>query len=577
MSLVSELKRRNVLRMAVLYVIASWLIMQVAEVIIALANLPEWIGPITLGLLAIGFPIALIFSWFYEITPDGISLERDVDPARSITHVTGRRLDFLVISLLCSALILFAYDKWWIGPPPDKSIAVLPFENLSSDPDQEYFSEGISEELLNLLAQVPELMVISRSSAFSFKGKEVDTPTVAKQLNVAYVLEGSVRKMGNRVRVTAQLIEARTDSHLWSNTYDRDMDDIFAVQDDIAESVVAELQLTLLGEVPDVRRTDTEAYSLYLQAQHVALQETPEAYRDAILLLRRVLVIDESYAPAWSALSGAISREVGFSLRPFSEGTESARIAAKKALELDPNLASAHIEMARIAMTYDWDYVSAIAHLKLVSAKEARIPRAADLARTFGRYDLAVDWGQQAIRLDPVSPRAHRVFAVSLIAVGRFAEAEVALQKSLMLSPRSIHTNAILAILRLEQGMPEAAMQIAEESPVEEFQLYLQSMAMFAMGDVRGSDEQLDLYIQKFAEESASSIATIYAFREEPDPAFRWLEKAYENHDAAVSAIRFNPPFRKLDHHPKMQPFLSKIGLSDEQLATIELDFVLSE
>ncbi len=185
MRLVSELRRRNVLRMAVLYVVAAWLILQVAEVLIALAKLPDWIGTTTLILLAVGFPIALVFSWFYELTPEGISLEKDVKPGESMTHVTGRRLDFIVISLLCAAVILFAYDKWWTGPPPEKSIAVLAFENMSGDPEQEYFSDGISEELLNLLAQIPELTVISRSSAFSFKGQNIAIPAVAEQLNVA--------------------------------------------------------------------------------------------------------------------------------------------------------------------------------------------------------------------------------------------------------------------------------------------------------------------------------------------------------------------------------------------------------
>ena len=188
MALIKELKRRNVFRMAVLYAIAAWLIMQVAEVLNDLANLPDWVGPIVLGLLAVGFPIALILSWFYELTPAGISLEKGGDRAESITRMTGRRLDFIVISLLCAAVILFAFDKWWIGGPPQQSIAVLPFENMSADPEQ-YFSDGISEELLNLLAKIPELRVISRSSAFSYKGKAIDTPTIAEQLNVAHVLE----------------------------------------------------------------------------------------------------------------------------------------------------------------------------------------------------------------------------------------------------------------------------------------------------------------------------------------------------------------------------------------------------
>jgi adenylate cyclase len=202
MGLVSELRRRNVFRMGVLYVVAAWLIMQVAGVLMDLGALPVAIGPWVLVLLVIGFPIALVFSWLFEITPEGLALEKDVPEGASITHITSRRMDFLVIAVLSAGLILFAYDKWWIGPPPEKSIAVLPFENISGDPEQEYFSDGLAEEVLNLLAQIPELTVISRSSAFSFKGKDVAIPAVAEQLNVAHILEGSVRKVGNRVRIT---------------------------------------------------------------------------------------------------------------------------------------------------------------------------------------------------------------------------------------------------------------------------------------------------------------------------------------------------------------------------------------
>jgi len=247
----------------------------VAEVIIGLANLPEWIGPTILGVLAVGFPIALIFSWFYELTPEGISLEKDVKPGESTTHATGRRMDFIVISMLAAAVILFAYDKWWIGPPPEKSIAVLAFENMSADPDQEYFSDGISEELLNLLAQIPELTVISRSSAFSFKGQDIAIPAVAEQLNVAHVLEGSVRKMGNRVRIKAQLIEARSDSPLWSETYERELDDIFALQDEIAGAISDALKVKLAlvaGQVvqPTVSKTaNTDAYDAYLRGREL--------------------------------------------------------------------------------------------------------------------------------------------------------------------------------------------------------------------------------------------------------------------------------------------------------------------
>jgi len=256
--------------MAVIYVVAAWLIMQVAEVIIGLANLSEWIGPTILALLAIGFPIALIFSWFYELTPEGISLEKDVEATESITHVTGRRMDFIVISLLCAGLIMFAYDKWWIGPPPEKSIAVLPFTNMSADPEQEYFSDGISEELLNVLAKLPGLRVAARTSSFQFKGRNEDIAEIAAALNVAHILEGSVRKSGNKLRITAQLIKADDGFHLWSETFDRELDDVFAVQDEIAGAISDALKVKLAlaaGETvfPRViKAANTDAYDAYL-------------------------------------------------------------------------------------------------------------------------------------------------------------------------------------------------------------------------------------------------------------------------------------------------------------------------
>jgi len=245
MGLVSELRRRNVFRMAVLYAVAAWLIIQAAEVLTSVIGLPAWAGRTAFILLAVGFPIALIFSWFYVLTPEGISLEKDVDPAESITHVTGRRLDFIVISLLCAAVILFAYDKWWTSGPPEHSIAVLPFKNMSADPDQEYFSDGISEGLITLLAQFPELRVISRTAAFSFKEQNLEIPEIAQRLNVTHILEGSVRKSGNTVRVTAQLVDVRTDSHLWSETYDRELKDIFAIQTEISGQIVRALEVAL--------------------------------------------------------------------------------------------------------------------------------------------------------------------------------------------------------------------------------------------------------------------------------------------------------------------------------------------
>jgi TolB-like protein len=297
MSFYHELKRRNVFRVGAAYIVAAWLLIQVAETIFPLFGFGDAPARITVILLAIGFPLFLLFSWVFELTPEGLKKEKDIDRTVSVTRKTGKQLDRVIILLLALGLGYFAFDKFVLDPARDavlveetaqqtrsdvlvesygdKSIAVLPFVNMSDDARNEYFSDGISEELLNLLAQIPELRVISRSSSFSFKGKDIAIPEVAKQLNVAHVLEGSVRKAGNRVRITAQLIDGRSDTHLWSDTYDRELDDIFAVQDEIAAAISVALKIKLklvAGEMmqPEAIKTaNTDAYVAYLQGREL--------------------------------------------------------------------------------------------------------------------------------------------------------------------------------------------------------------------------------------------------------------------------------------------------------------------
>ena len=276
MSLLDELKRRNVLRIAGLYLVAAWLAVQVSSTLLPMFDAPVWLSRSIVILLATGFLPALIFAWVFQLTPEGLKRESDVERAGSITPHTGKKLDRVLMMVLALALGYFAFDKFALSPQReaalqrqkaveldaarkegrsealvesygDKSIAVLPFVDMSPNKDQEYFSDGIAEELLNLLAKISQLRVISRSSAFSFKGKDIEIPEIAKRLNVAHILEGSVRKAGNQVRITVQLIDARSDTHLWSEAYDRPLDDIFAVQDEIAAAVVAQLKLKLRG------------------------------------------------------------------------------------------------------------------------------------------------------------------------------------------------------------------------------------------------------------------------------------------------------------------------------------------
>jgi TolB-like protein len=269
MGVVSELRRRNVFRMAVLYVVAAWAVMQAAEVLIGLANLPDWVGPTLLVVLAVGFPIALIISWFFEITPEGLALEKEVPAGQSITHVTGRRMDFVIIAILSAGLVLFAYDKWWIGPPPEKSIAVIPFTDLSETQDQGWFADGLAEEIINTLARTPDLLVSPRTSSFVYKGAQRPVPQIASELGVRYVLEGSVRRVRDQIRVTTQLIRAHDGFHIWSEHFDRGTEDIISIQEDIAFNVARALKTTMdpveLQKMLQAGTRSVEAYEHYLR------------------------------------------------------------------------------------------------------------------------------------------------------------------------------------------------------------------------------------------------------------------------------------------------------------------------
>ncbi|PLX57180.1 MAG: hypothetical protein C0629_03615 [Chromatiales bacterium] len=433
MALFSELKRRNVLRMAVLYVVAAWLIMQVAEVLIGLGVAPDSIGPATFKVLLIGFPIALAISWYYEITPEGLKLEKNVDRGESITHVTGRRMDFIVIALLSAALLLFAYDKWWPRGTMDQSIAVLPFTNMSGDAAQEYFSDGISEELLNLLAQFQDLRVISRSSSFSFKGKDVDLRTIADQLNVSHVLEGSVRRSGDQIRITAQLIDARSDAHLWSQSYDRQFGDIFAVQEEIAGAIGDALKVRLALTADEaVRRVpakaaNMDAYDAYLEARELIRRRGRENLEVAVELLERALRLDEAFAPAHAQLAIATWHLENRVSRPNLE--QARRTASRhidRAQEIEPELAEAYAGRALLALGDDQNAAVNFAQKALLlnpSYTEVMNWLYIALLR-LGRYEEYVATLEALLEKDPLNPIGQWNYITMLARQGRITEAD---------------------------------------------------------------------------------------------------------------------------------------------------------
>jgi TolB-like protein len=451
MSIFKELKRRNVIRVAIAYIFAAWLLLQVADVVINNIGAPGWVFQAILLLVALGFPFALIFAWAFELTPEGIKREHEVDRSESITHVTGRKFDFAIIGLLAIAVVFLVVDNYvLVGEPAsvaseqtvsavqpaEKSIAVLPFVNMSSDPEQEYFSDGLSEEILNLLAKVPDLIVIGRTSSFAFKGKNEDLRGIGQALNVKTVLEGSVRKSGDRVRITAQLIDVSNGAHLWSESYDRTLTDIFAVQDSVASEILAALQIHV-GVAPTRGRPteSTEAYAQFLKAK--AAMNRWEATNAEEFLLQAV-ELDPEFAEAWELLAYAYWERWGNTLdsataRPLTFN------AATKALAIDPDLGLAQVFLRTAADEDSW-LPGEIAELERIRLKEPNNVVANDLLAwdlLFAGYiQESLNLAMRAVERDPLSPNAQMNLFNALDASGRRSEALAALELASELGAR---------------------------------------------------------------------------------------------------------------------------------------------
>ena len=464
--------------------------------------------------------------------------------------------------------------------PP--SIAVLPFVNMSRDEENEYFADGLSEELLNVLAKIRGLRVASRTSAFSFKGKDIDLPTIAQKLNVATVLEGSVRKSGNRVRITAQLIEVATDSHLWSETYDRELDDIFAVQDDIAQSVVKELRAALLGvegenaatrtAAADVRRAavgrgdNPEAFALYLRGKFIGERVTQSDSDKAIELFKKALAIDPNFALAWAELARAHQLQAGFGFARIDEGFERAREAAQQALKIAPDMAEGHIQLGLLQESYDWDWAAADASfrraLELAPGDGNAVRAAAGLARILGRFDEALALMEKAIALDPLSPRTHRQAAMIYLVAGRLDDAAASFQLSLDLSPNFGLAHAFLAIARMLQGRSEEGLALAKAESHDVFRNLAFAMIQHSLGHPAESDAALKALIDGFGWTAAYQIAEAYAHRGEIDKAYEWLETAYSQRDPGVVYTAVDGFLVPLHGDPRWQPFLKRMSLA---------------
>src|SRR5438034_1930390 len=464
---------------------------------------------------------------------------------------------------------------------PEKSIAVLPFVDMSAGKDQEYFSDGISEELLNLLAKIPQLQVTARTSSFAFKGKEIGVPEIARTLHVAHVLEGSVRKAGNSVRITAQLIKAGTDTQLWSQTYDRKLDDIFAIQEEIAADVVKQLKITLLGAAPKARTTDPEAYALYLQAVQLGRQFTAEVFQQSDALYRKVLAIDPRYAPAWYGLARNFGNETGQGLLPGKEGFAQAREAAVRALAIDPDYAPAHAQLGWIAMYGDSDLVGAAQHLERALALDPAdlrvLTTSVTLLQSLGRLDEALALEEAAVRRDPVNVTTLFNLGYHQRMAGRLDAAISSFRTVLSMSPSNGGAHCQLGIALLLKGDAKGALAEIEEETSEIYKMIGLPMAYHALGRKADSDAALAALIAKYEKDGPSNIASVYAYRGEADKAFEWLDKAVEYGDGGLGEIVTDNLFDKIHADPRWLAFLRKIGKAPEQLEKVEFKVTLPQ
>ena len=517
MSLIAELKRRNVFRVGAAYAIVGWLLLEVASVILPALHLPDWALTLLVVFVVAGFPLALIVAWAFELTPEGIKRESAVDPAESITQRTSRKLDFAIIGLLVIAVAYFAVDKFVLEAEPEqvevaaeqvlaaepveqeKTIAVLPFVNMSGDPEQEFFSDGISEELLNVLARVKGLRVTSRTSAFAFKGTNTSIPEIAEKLGVKHVLEGSVRMAGDRVRITAQLIEVETDSHLWSKSYDRELSDIFAVQDEIAAKVGEALKVALLGAdsspILTIPETSIEACSDYLLARQKLANPSFANLREAASLLKNATGRDPNYAPAYAGLAETYWKMGVWGMFSLSEASARMMPLVEQALSLDGDLAEAWQHLAYVRQT-NGDHEGARAAEARALKLDPQNPLV--LMNQIWRWERsheperALIHADRLLRVDPLSPPGLAVIARLSARLGRFDDAQRMLERIRSLNPQSLDYLWNASFLASSRGDLATALRLALEgtridTDDPEAPSYL-AMLCFDLGDIAAAE-----------------------------------------------------------------------------------------
>jgi TolB-like protein/Flp pilus assembly protein TadD len=581
-SFFGELKRRNVYKVAITYAVVAWLLIQIASILLPTFEAPTWVMKVFVVLLALGFVMSVMISWAFEATPEGLKRTTDVPPevAAKLPTWSPRKYATFVVAVAALAAALFAYQfsrtRSTLTPRQSeaitvansqKSIAVLPLLNESGDPHDEYFSDGLSEELIAALAQISGLKVIGRSSSFRFKDRREEPKTIGEKLGVSTLLEGTVRKQGDRVRIVAELINAADGIEVWTRTFDRELKDIFAVQQEIARAVAESLRVRLLGseeKSTQMATNSVEAHNGYLQAHFHRQRGNVEDYRKAITYFDRAIELDPNYALAYAERSETWTI-IGDLTGQRPTAYPKARSDAEKAVAIAPALAEAHAALGWVRAFAEWKFAEGLSELQRAKELSPANPTANDLlARVIvytGRMEEAERQARQAVELDPLSAATQFTLGRVLFYAGKLDEADAAGRKMAELQPFASSSHRWQVLVAVQRGDGQTALREAQLEPDESIRPFELALAQYVHGDRKAADTALADLIANSRDSLAYQIAEVYAVRGEKDKAFEWLQIAFDNHDGGIPSLLVDPLLRVLRDDPRYKNLLVKGGL----------------
>ncbi len=573
-----EMRRRNVYKVAVAYLVISWLLIQAASILLPTFEAPAWAMRAFVVFLALGFALAVFIAWAFEMTPQGIKRTEDVSPDEVIPQWSKRKFAALIVCVAIVAGALLAFQLLRVprstitSNADSKSIAVLPFVDLSPAKDQEYFCDGISEEILDTLAKVDGLRVVARTSSFSFKGKNADVSEIAQKLNVHNVLEGSLRREGNRIRITAQLVDAHNGFHVWSDTFERELQGVFAVQDEITRAIVDALKIKLAIAVAPALQQNTEAHDLYLQGLYFSNKSTEEGLRKSLDFFQRSLEKDPNSARTWAGIAKAWLWLADAYVKPM-DAYPAVKAAALKAVALDDREPEAHIYLSEAKRVLDWDMVGANAELRRALQLDPNSATAhLFLALNFaleGRSAESVAHIRAAEKADPLSPIISNFAGVGYHSLGHLDEAIAEGKRTLELDPNYMYESPVIADAYREKGMYDEAIALFKKAQEMTGRPQPRLAITYALIGRQSEARQILEELKKIAATKylpKEEIAAVYVALGEKEEAFKWLDRACDDHGGALQAIGLRPVFRTLDSDPRFADILRRIGLDPAKL-----------